>query len=77
MHIIDTVYSAFTTSESILRNDPPSMWNLSHSYNDGSSHVSRAADLLQPSHYDFSRLSEFSGPSEARVSTIEFASPSP
>jgi len=68
-----TVYSAFTTTESILRNDS-SIWSQapSHpSFSEASSRISRPAgsDFLLPS------CSELARPREARLSAIKFALP--
>ena len=69
MHTIETVYSAFTTTESILRNDS-SIWSQAQthiSFNEASGQFPQPSGFLWPS--DFPPLKE------ARMSAISFASP--
>ena len=69
MHTIETVYSAFTTTESILRNDS-SIWSQAPthvSFNEASGQILRPSDFLWPS--------DFALPREAKLSAIKFALP--
>jgi len=72
----ETVYSNFTTSESILRHEP-SIWNPTPehvSFDEARTQVSRPGEILQPS--DLLWPSDFAQPRAVRLSAIEFACPS-
>jgi len=72
----ETVYSNFTTSESILRHDP-SIWNPTPSNetcDEASSQVPQPGEFSQPT--DLLWPSDFAQPREVSLSTIEFACPS-
>lgn len=79
MHTIETVYSAFTTTESILRNDS-NIWSQApspFSFNETSSQIPRPSRFLWSTGSDFSWPSDFAQPREAtgRLSVMKFALP--
>ena len=72
----ETVYSAFTTTESILCNDS-SIWSQapSLSFSEASSRISRPCEFLWPAGSDLLLPSDLARPREARLSAIKFALP--